>query len=392
MVGSVGTAMPSEPRYGISARKASASLRPSAFAVLAATSFGKAIWPISAAAMMNGETPISSANDLKVNPLARMAFTQARLSALRSPARSDMTNSCRLFTDCKEVRTGYGPVPANRALIGLFELCGLLRALGRVARGVGMRADAGELSLVHHEILGADRLACEMCFEDLARASGIAGLGGEGTARDMRGHTVMRHGAPRMVLRRRLRKPDVAGISRELTALQRTHDGVTVADLATRGVHDIAAALHHADQFVVEHVLGLGMQRCVDRYHVADLDQRFDVRMEGQPELLLHLLRQAMLVIVVELDVERLQTAKRRETYAAGSDGADIHALDVLGALDAVGDVPAALDHPAASRKVVAHQRQDHHDDVLGHADRIAVSDLGDGDALVHRRLQIGVI
>src|SRR5262245_44572924 len=161
MVGSVGTAMPSEPRYGISARKASASLRPSAFAVLAATSFGKAIWPISAAAMMNGETPISSANDLKVNPLARMAFTQARLSASRSPARSDMTNSCRLFTDCKEVRTGAGP--DQQSLIGLFELCGLLRALGRVARGVGMRADAGELSLVHDQIFGADGLACEMC-------------------------------------------------------------------------------------------------------------------------------------------------------------------------------------------------------------------------------------
>src|SRR5262245_66590389 len=118
-----------------------------------------------------------------------------------------------------------------------------------------------------------------MCFEDLARASGIAGLGGERTARDMRGHTVMRHGAPRMVLRRRLRKPDVAGISRELTALQRTHDGVTVADLATRGVHDIAAALHHADQLVVEHVLVIGLKVCVDSYDYLVIDLLLVVRM-----------------------------------------------------------------------------------------------------------------
>ena len=94
----------------------------------------------------------------------------------------------------------------------------------------------------------------------------------------MRGHAVMRHGAPGMVLGRGLRKPDVAGIARELAALQRAHDGVAVADLAARGVHDIAAALHHADQLVVEHVLGLGMQRRVDGHHVANLDQRFHIR------------------------------------------------------------------------------------------------------------------
>ena len=59
----------------------------------------------------------------------------------------------------------------------------------------------------------------------------------------------------------------------------------------------IAAALHHADQLVVEHVLGLGMQRRVDGHHVAHLDQRLDIRMEGEAELLLHLLGQAVLVV-----------------------------------------------------------------------------------------------
>jgi hypothetical protein len=56
---------------------------------------------------MNDETPISSASVLKVNPLARIVFTQARLSASRSVASSDMTHSNRLVIDGKEVRTSY---------------------------------------------------------------------------------------------------------------------------------------------------------------------------------------------------------------------------------------------------------------------------------------------
>jgi len=61
------------------------------FAALAAVSFGKAIWPSRAAAVTNGETPISSASFLKLNPLAGIAFTQARLSVSRSLANSDIT-------------------------------------------------------------------------------------------------------------------------------------------------------------------------------------------------------------------------------------------------------------------------------------------------------------
>ena len=154
----------------------------------------------------------------------------------------------------------------------------------------------------------------EIAFEDLARAGGVARLRRQRGAGDVRRHAVMRHGAPGMVLRRRLREPDVAGIARELAALQRADDGVAVADLAARGVHEIGAALHHADQLVVEQVLGLGMQRRVDGDHVADLDQRLDVRVEGEAELLLDLLRQAVLVGVVQL-------ARRRASAAAARRG-----------------------------------------------------------------------
>jgi hypothetical protein len=78
-----------------------------------------------------------------------------------------------------------------------------------------------------------------------------------------------------------------------------------------------------------------------------------------------------MLVGVMELDVEGLQPLKHGKTDAAGADSADIHAFEVIGALDAVGDVPAASDDPTVRRDVVAHEREDHHDDVLGDADRV---------------------
>jgi hypothetical protein len=51
---------------------------------------------------MNGERPISAASFLNVNPLARIAFTQARLNSSRSLASSDITNFRSMF----QVATG----------------------------------------------------------------------------------------------------------------------------------------------------------------------------------------------------------------------------------------------------------------------------------------------
>src|SRR6202048_440598 len=103
----------------------------------------------------------------------------------------------------------------------------------------------------------------------------------------MRRHTVMRHGTPRMVARRRLWEPHVSRVARELATFERAHDSITIANLAARRVHDVAAALHHGDQLVIKHMLSLGMEWGVDGDHVAPLDQRLDVRVEREPELLL---------------------------------------------------------------------------------------------------------
>src|SRR5271168_174133 len=92
------------------------------------------------------------------------------------------------------------------------------------------------------------------------------------------------------------------------------------------------------------------------------------------------------------MHVEGLQAAEHGEADTAGGDSADVHALDIIGAFDAVGDIPAILHHPLVGGNVVPHEPENHHHDVFGDADRIAVSDLGDGDPTIDRSLKVNVV
>src|SRR5580700_9355029 len=111
-----------------------------------------------------------------------------------------------------------------------------------------MSTGSSQLALVHNEIFGADRFAPEIGFQDLARASSVARLRRQRAARDVRRHAMVRHGAPRMVLCWRLRKPNVTRIAGELTALQGPHHRIAVDNLGSGGIHNVAASLHYADQ------------------------------------------------------------------------------------------------------------------------------------------------
>ena len=58
----------------------------------------------------------------------------------------------------------------------------------------------------------------------------------------------------------------------------------------------------------------------------------------------------SMPIEVVRVHVEGLESAQHHKADAAGRDGADMHALNVIGTLDAIGDVPTALHRFPASR------------------------------------------
>ena len=135
----------------------------------------------------------------------------------------------------------------------------------------------------------------------------------------MRRHAVMRHGPPRMILRSRLREPNVACVAGKLSAVERPDDHITVAYLATRGVHDVGAALHLRYELVVEHMLGLGVQRTVDRDNIANPNHQLDVWVEIIVEFLFHIRPQAMAIGVVKLNVEGLQASQHRDADSAAA-------------------------------------------------------------------------
>src|SRR5207249_9848792 len=101
--------------------------------------------------------------------------------------------------------------------------------------------------------------------------------------------------------------------------------------------------------------------------------RRIGVRVEGSVELLLDVGQEAMTVGIVQLDVEGLEAAEHRRADASRSHRAHRHSYQIVGAGYTVGDVPSAVHDPLIRRDVIAHQRQDHHHDVLRHADAVAV-------------------
>ena len=90
------------------------------------------------------------------------------------------------------------------------------------------------------------------------------------------------------------------------------------------------AALHLADQGVVEEVLGLWMEGCVDRDHVADGHHRLGVQVVGDAELALDLVRESVSIGVVQSHLKRLQPPEDSGTDPAGSDRPDLHSFEVV--------------------------------------------------------------
>ena len=104
-------------------------------------------------------------------------------------------------------------------------------------------------------------------------------------------------------------------------------------------------------------MLGLGVQRAVDRHDIAHLDHRLHVRVIGEAEFFFDRFGQAMPVHVMQFHVEGLQAPQHGKTNAARRDCADIHTFKVIGTLDAVRDVPPAFHDPLIRWDVVAHER-----------------------------------
>jgi len=97
---------------------------------------------------------------------------------------------------------------------------------------------------IDDEVLLADGALLEPALQDLTYAGRIASLRRQRRPGYVWSHAVVGHRPPGVILRSRLREPDVACIAGELSALERPDDGVAVADLPPRSAHEVRPALH----------------------------------------------------------------------------------------------------------------------------------------------------
>merc|ERR1719408_1213159 len=126
---------------------------------------------------------------------------------------------CLLFSAFQSPRAQVLLPPAGylfHIAPGRLELGGLGGAPGGVSFTVSVRARTRELPVLRDEVLVPDRLVVEVRLEDLVHTGDVAVLRRKGGSGDVRGHPVVGHRAPRVVLRRGLREPDVARVPAEV--------------------------------------------------------------------------------------------------------------------------------------------------------------------------------
>jgi hypothetical protein len=95
---------------------------------------------------------------------------------------------------------------------------------------------------------------------------------------------------------------------------------------------------------------------------------------------------------VVQLHFERFEPPQNCKPNSTSSNCPDVHALQIVGALNTVGNVPSASLHPLVCRKIVANERQDHHDCMLSDADTIRSGHFSNRNAVFDGSFEINVV
>src|SRR5664280_1819092 len=112
----------------------------------------------------------------------------------------------------------------------------LVGTAGRVARAIGMGSRAGQPAAIHDEVFFADWTPVKPAFQNLSSARCVPCLRRQRGTRHVWRHSLVRHSAPGMIARRRLREPHIAGIAGKLSALECPYDRITIADLSPRSI------------------------------------------------------------------------------------------------------------------------------------------------------------
>src|ERR1700733_14216484 len=156
-------------------------------------------------------------------------------------------------------------------------------------------------------------------------------------------HPIVGHCPPRMICRRRLRKPDITSIARELTIFKSANDRVAVADFGSRRIYQIRSALHALQNPLIEETLSGWIKWRVNCNDVAHFHHLFRSGVISEPELTLNLFRKLMARSVVQFHIKWLESSQYGQSDPAGRDRTNVHSLKIVRSRDAVPDVPPAI-------------------------------------------------
>jgi hypothetical protein len=248
----------------------------------------------------------------------------------------------------------------------------------------------GVVTLVDDEVCGLVVVAAgEVRVDDGLGTVGISDLGIQRSTGHVRNHgvtatPVVLGGSQRVVVGGGLVVPDITTVTGEVTRLEGGGDVLLHNDSTTGGVDEVRALLHLGDEVLVEHTLGLLVERAVDGDNVTLGKQLLEGVNAAASNLLLLLIGKGLVVEVEKLlAVEGLEAAEDTLTNAADSDGTDNLALEIELLLGSVGDIPLTTLDLLVSRDEVADEDEDGHEDVLSNGDDVGASDLSDSDTTV---------
>mmetsp|Transcript_149725 Transcript_149725/g.272201 ORF Transcript_149725/g.272201 Transcript_149725/m.272201 type:complete len:206 (-) Transcript_149725:595-1212(-) len=205
-----------------------------------------------------------------------------------------------------------------------------------------------------------------MVLQDLPDASCIASLSGKAGSGNVRGHAMPRHSTPRMISWRWLREPNITCIPSQSSIFQSFHNDIPVTQLPTSSVHHEAALLEEFDGLCVDHVLRFRMQWAIQSDNVHLLDHFLPIRMVMQVVLLLNFLWQTVAVRIVQLHLKGLQSLQNCKSNSPSCHSSHFHPFHIIRSRDAICNIPPIGSlRPLVAWDVVAHESQDHHNNVL---------------------------
>jgi hypothetical protein len=196
-----------------------------------------------------------------------------------------------------------------------------------------------------------------------------------------------------VVLRSGLREPYITTVSTQLTTFNSVSDIFADTNGTTSGVDEPSTLLHLGDEFLVEHTLGLLVERAVDSNDIG-LTEHFLEILNSPAANFLGCFRVEGLVVEVKefLAIEGDETSQDSFTDTADTNGCDNLAFDIEWVLGNGCDVPITGSNLFMGRDKVTDESEHGENDVLSDGNYIGSSNFSNQELLLVGSSKINMI